>query len=835
MRQGKHAWLFAVAILISAEVSAQFQNQLSNPGFESLGKTGADMPAAWSFTPQPSAPATCRQDTEVRFSGNASLRMESAQAVTEKLGHRLFQTVRLKPEAVRKTALFSCRLRGRALEGASIVLIGTKGEDSSAVWKQFPVKSGDFEWYLLGEELTLPEGLEKLRAEVRLKGPGTLWTDDISLQIVDYRPRLEDDKDNMVLNPGFEDVDRAGIPLNWRRTFQQGSKITAVASEDVKYEGKRALKVEMFEPLKTAAPHIIQQVWALTPVSETRYCDVSFMLKGKDLSAAAIVVVADTKTKPNIVWKVFHLPQGTFDWQKITACVAVPPGVNTLRLHLRFRNAGIAWFDNVIMHVRDFTPEFIGFEGELDVASHLPGLWKEKKIHGNENVSEIAIEDEGGKRVAVQSWKGGAPLSGFQVPLPAHYLKAPVVEVSGELRTTADGAARIGMEFYDAKGDLMGSAFADVAPAKIWMPYSTHFEPPANAASAQVLLMNTGKGDVRFSEIRILTGDARKAVRVQFPPITSTLLPVDSSLMQLKVSAPEFNSFADSPRPLTFKFKAVKAKLKSPRVVIDLPAGIRIWDAACPHPSVEYWKQEHFSSEPLKRPEGEYRRWSCESPNALGFASPNGYGQFCELNVLLTTETPGESLMDQKVFWHLENDGESMPEKSFTLNILPPMKKTANPKRFQFIRWNDEELTFADKDAFLASIRCMEEAGYTWATRYEREMTAVAEARRILQERGWRFFVRRCVPNIHNRNSCSEGTGIKIPAPIRADGSVMPGSNMCPTFLTASPELAKPYDDYVRKLLNKRDFAKGDWLILDSEQWSPMDWCFCDLCRGEFA
>ncbi len=816
-------------IFAAAVVSGTLMGQvlIYDQGFDRFRPDG--IPNAWALSAQAGGKVTVAPDSKIKSSGEFSARITVEKAPAGKMPHMLFQRRNFQAQQVDRSCQYSFNVRGKNLKGAQIVFVGHSPEKKHLIWQSIKLPDGDFEWQKISGNFVVPAGVNSIICYIRIKNPGTLWVDDAHAEVVKLIPNAA----GFIRNSGFEEVDAKGNPLYWKRRLHPLGKAVVTTDTTVKFSGSRSLRIHGGAALKNLAQnHAVFQSRSFSPATtKDGYCRFSFKLRGEELKRPQVVVIARGGGNPHLVWKAFALPEGTFDWQDFSCVVRIPAGAEMIIPEIRLRSMGNLWVDDVCADYFEFAPQGFDFSGKKNTVSGLPGAWQVKTFFGNENTSSADVIAENGKNIVIQKWLSGTPLAGLKHPLADYWLCAPAFEISGR----GKGEFKVGVEFYDHSGALIGDVVSNEMKSADWQDYSLKVIPPAKAARADLVLLNCGKTVTAFDGVNISMCDSAGALKVEFPALNVNVWPVEYSLLQHQVKTPEFNTFTDSPNKLHFSFRADRKRLKDPALVIDLPADVRIADAYCPHISPENWGQEKFTVTPLKRQEGDYRRYRFSSLRALTFALPDRKIFGCSAVVLLLPEKEGSVFNGKKVFYHLENDGKAMAEHSFLLNMLPALPKTPNPKRFAFIRWNDEELSVPDDAVFMKSIRQLEETGYTWCTRNDGSLPVWFRQRTMLESRGWRFFIRRAALNIHMRNSASSATKLKVPAPIMADGTVKAGTEMCPTFMTCDPEFVGRYKKYLRKKISSYKYNKNDWVIIDSEQFRPMDWCFCELCRSEFS
>ncbi|KJK11428.1 hypothetical protein UB45_13295 [Terrabacter sp. 28] len=165
-----------------------------------------------------------------------------------------------------------------------------------------------------------------------------------------------------VTNPGFE----VGL-VGWARsTWGAGSTGTAQVDAQVAHSGTASVKV-VANPNGTVGSTVgVSLNGKYRPVVGTGTYRVSVWCRTENLSGtegayldvlfytAAGVAKADQK---------FGLLKGTHDWTQITAEVTVPSDATSVRLDLRARGEGTAWFDDV---------ELVQTSGEPPTADGLP-------------------------------------------------------------------------------------------------------------------------------------------------------------------------------------------------------------------------------------------------------------------------------------------------------------------------------------------------------------------------------------------------------------------------------------------------------------------------------
>lgn len=636
---------------------------------------------------------------------------------------------------------------------------------------------------------------------------------------------------NLMPNPGFETVDK-------KNAFASGWDFSPRGNPDVSIEldsanphrGKYSARV--YKEVVKPTALIVRTVYFRKPLETPRRCVVSYWLCGNNVTAGYVVFSTGTKEKLQLQWLNLGNIAGTFEWRKVSKEIELKKNTEHFILSFRLNGSGTLWIDDVSV---EFLPEQLAFQkdfsGRLSGITYLPEGWNEKKYDGNENFSEIKIMKLDGKTVAAQEWKGGAPKSGFSTDLPSDFVKMKAIRVQGNVKSDGKGKAVLGLELLDKNGMITGETLSEPFSENKWGKIDATFMIPADSANVRALLLNTGNGNVWFDGILVREGNPKEGKPWGNMVLEAKIFPVSTSSDQLGGEA-QFNTFVNSPVGLAFHFKGDISKFAKPALLIDLPSDVKIADVFTTHP--EAWRAEKFTVAPVTRREGAYRRWRIENPRAMQLAAPNGFLYQRKIVMALMPEKPAEVKSGRKVFWHLENGGQAGPEESFILNFLPPMAASPNPKRFKMMRWDFEDMNFSRNDVLLSAVKCMEEANYIWSRRYPaKKFPRSVEINRILAERGWKFMLPGA-PSAHPQNYTAVKNRIKLEYAVDASGKIMP-DKLCPEFVVNDPAFIPLRDEVIQKSIQERNPRSGDYLVLDFEDWSPMDWCFCLRCRTAFA
>ncbi len=631
-------------------------------------------------------------------------------------------------------------------------------------------------------------------------------------------------------NTDFETANpKTGFADGWM--FMKGGVGTTdiTLTADNVASGKNALKMEV----RNVSRQKYATIWGchyFQPALKTaRKIRIRFRAAGEIQDGDFFAVFsANSKLISATQWCAFDSCRSSFPWKTIEKEFVLYPGTESLTLSFRACGTGTVWIDAVNAELLEETPVIRKLFSEPLSANGLPAGWEEKKYDNNENISAVRVEKHANGLKdhvlsACQQWKSGAEKSGFALEIPPSMM-GKTVKISSWACCEELGRAVIGFELLDASGKQVKESLGVPSSHHGWFNIFHTATLPATG-KVRILLLNVGQGTVWFDGVTILEDNSKKAVKLAVDSLECRSVPLDTS--RERFGNYEFNTFADSPTKLSFCFKGVKEELKNPALCIDLPEDVKIGDAWNPHPGAINRASEKAVVTPIVRKEGRYRRWKYINPSGMRDIQPTYDAYMREMAVVFLPENQEKVKPSCKVFWHIENDGIAGREDAFTLNFLPPMEKTPNPKHFQFMRWMSEYLYIHDWDCFLASLKHLEECGYTW-----RQFRFPGKINDLFKAKGpqWKFFA------IDGRgdNTVHFPKDLKIDGAARGlDGKRMP--QVCPELYLNDPAVRAAYErDYTRQM--KADALEpGDYFFMDNEDFAPMEWCFCERCRKAFA
>lgn len=178
---GASIWIAAIAVLAAGE-----QNLIGNPGFEI---SSGDRPARWDLYLMPQDGAYARLDGPGHTDAFAAaihaplphpknpVNNWSQNVIGEFGGKTLALTAYVKAQDVHEAGVWVQCWRRRPL-----TLL-----DTATTERDFPV-FGTVDWQLLETTVNVPAETDFLTVRCVLKGPGTVWFDDLSLMDTEGKP-----------------------------------------------------------------------------------------------------------------------------------------------------------------------------------------------------------------------------------------------------------------------------------------------------------------------------------------------------------------------------------------------------------------------------------------------------------------------------------------------------------------------------------------------------------------------------------------------------------------------------------------------------------------------
>lgn len=632
-------------------------------------------------------------------------------------------------------------------------------------------------------------------------------------------------------NPGFEDV----ISVNgkelidkWTCDTGKTGKNYAGTDGEIKYEGKKSLKLKSEDQngyIRVSSSSIP------LPENFSGSVRLSVMAKSSEMSKesnASVVLEGDSPEKSQLQWTTLVNCNGEFEWKEFKGVTQIKPGVKSLRVSLRLAGNGTIWFDKVDLELLSNSDSKLAECNKknssisLSDTLGLPENWESKFFEGLESTALFSTKSVNGRNAAEVLWQGGSSNVGIQPEKPVPVTSGTVYEFSADIMSGGEGLGQLQVDFLDAKGKCLVQEKSDeLGSMADWKKLSLCFEVPQNSMSMNVYCLNKGQGTVWFSKISLK--ESRREYLAKVFPVKFACEPAEGNAIWNNGEA-VFNTFMGSPCSLTFDFWGDKSKLKSPVFIIDLPEEVSIAECFYTHASIEKQKLTALQ-EPVVRNGRKYMRYSFVNPECFKMIAPQP--AWCRsLTVLFDPSGKSDTVNKKfKAFVFIQNGEERSSEKTFTINFLPPMPKSANPKNFSGMIWNNQDLGVSDNKLFESILLHFEEANLTGRSFNNWGRGQLREQDEICRAHGWQLYFT-AGGSVFEKIEKDEDKALLY------NGKKT--EHLCPSFLL-SPETYLTQKELFKSYTEKLNLKDADIVVLDYEPWQASDWCFCDKCVKRFA
>ena len=242
---------------------------------------------------------------------------------------------------------------------------------------------------------------------------------------------LAAEEPELIRNGSFETESR-GFAADWNVSRQLLTEGLVALDRQKAAAGKNSLRLTKSDVKGTVT--CTQEV----PVPrKSGGCKLDVRLKVCAVKAknGQLVVITWNAEKKRLQWIQLFKFSGTFDFKEFRQTVELDPAAAFVTVSCRApQPGGILWVDDVSLKLIESAAVKLDFEGEKSSVAGLPEPWREKKYHGNENVSTVSIVKDDGRLVAVQKYTTGGPLSGFSAPLPPELIRQKYISLSCPFR-----------------------------------------------------------------------------------------------------------------------------------------------------------------------------------------------------------------------------------------------------------------------------------------------------------------------------------------------------------------------------------------------------------------
>ena len=636
---------------------------------------------------------------------------------------------------------------------------------------------------------------------------------------------------NLLTNGGMEKVSidkKTSIATGFRTGFYKGSKGNYTSDSQIVHRGKKSM--QFVKANKPGWQQLVTYV-KFKPLVKTRKIEVSAWVYGQDVTQAGLVFFAGTRKKQQSIWTSFAVMTGTFGWKKYTKTFTLVPGMTQAALSIRLqRGPGVIWVDDCSMR---WLSASVAETGKLlknpEMAGAfikgLPSGWEKQMVHGYETVAEYAsAKGPGGAQAIAMIWKNGGGKFGVRAstvkPLTGAF------EFSVKVKTKGASRAILVVSAYNKKDTLLERQESSQVKGADWQKLKLKFILPPKTSKTELTCMNMGQGTVSVTDASL---QRIAASSIKSFPMDAICMPVE--IMKTAVGKAEFNTFATRPVPLAFHFKG-KRGVKDAALVIEVPVQLKFAEAYNTHTGLKL-KKEIPEEQKISVNGKPYVRYTFKKMAVLRIIQA-GYGWERKLAMAFLPQK-GNVGKRFRIYWYLSGNSKKSNTRSFELNVLPDMKKTANPKNFPFMVWNQFDTNFNQPELFRKVAANYQEAGINY-----RKRTGTAEIRRhddLLEKSGWKMFATQpgfLELRFINGKELVKQFGNKLEYCVMSDGKVKK-HELCPSYFSTDPAFRRYLFKFIADKFDQYGVKDGEVIILDNEPWDPGNWCLCMRCRRAFA
>lgn len=613
---------------------------------------------------------------------------------------------------------------------------------------------------------------------------------------------------NLLKNHDFSKLKKQ-LPAFWAFGKYSGAQAEIKLDNQIFHTSKPSLRI-----LKSDDKGWVQlvQTVRLKALSQPRKIKVSAWIYSEKTKLGSLVIMGDSAKKRNIIWKNLKIFSGTFEWKKIEGTAIIPVGTIRLSISIRLNKKGLIWVNDCNVEFSNKHDSLLKnpeLKGKINPLTRMPAGWQKKYVDGYENVSDIKVNGS----VLQIIWKSGGAKFGAET-FPVSLLKPGNYIFSAKCKILGNSSAQLSAGNYHSKQVKSDS----------WQAISVVFKVKAGE-SINPICWNLGQGNVQYQNFS-LTKTTTKVV--DSFPIQAFALPVQ--ITKIWKGKNEFNTFADTPVPLSFEFKGDKSKFKKAALVIELPVELRIAEAYNMHTALTQVEKPQIT--PIERNGRKFNRYTFTNPRVFRIIQK----AFAWERKLAMAIVPAKPELTEKVFpvyWYLTADRKKSEEHNFKLRLLPPMVKAKMPKSFPNYSWSLLDINFDSPALFKKVAEGIEKSGMNYRKRSSAHRYKKID--NILAARGWKFYVTN--PDYYHPKFCGLNKSTlkdKIAMSKNPKGSTY-AHKICPSYFNTSQEFRKHIYSFLQKKYSSYGIKNGDVIIFDIEPWQPMEWCFCESCRKDFA
>ena len=642
----------------------------------------------------------------------------------------------------------------------------------------------------------------------------------------------------LVKNNGFEKLNKQGnFPNFWAAAYYNNCQGKIILENQNVDSGNSAIQLNQSSFKGYQACN--QVIPFKEPLKEAKEITISLRASAAQLKLGYVAIYAGTRKKPQLQWFSLFTWKNTFEWKTFTQNITLKPGAEQLTISIRTAGPGTLWVDNVSIKMHHsqaaINSELLlnsQLTGKISPISNLVPNWVAKMYPGLEAQGNISINKQGyeNKNALSLQWVGGARRFGAEAKLKNFSAKDSVFEASAWVKTAPNGSALLGAELFNKEGKSIGEVFSNPLTSKNWEKLNFTFSTTPETSFIRLYCLSNDIGKVLFSSVSCKRLNLKTSNTLL--PLDAQLLPVDWSSVW-KNGKKEFTSFAQSPLPIGFHLKGESKKLSNPEIVIDLPTELTIADSYNMHVGV--YQKETPKKEKIKRPEGDFIRYRFINPKIFKILQ-SSYGWSRVLCVVITPINPNLKQNSFPVYWHLADGSKRTTEKNFTFTLVPMPPKSQIKPNFSIFRWDADDMLYTNNTILEKALDIFERSGLTQTYRYNNKFKRGMEINAIRDKRNWVH-----ANGLHDHLQTNT-IPKKLLAPIKDKlefrvhtNPIYNKSKFCPDYFTDDPQFNKIVKNFIKETIANMALKDGEMVVMDTEPWDTLEWCFCNRSRKKFA
>lgn len=297
---------------------------------------------------------------------------------------------------------------------------------------------------------------------------------------------------------------------------------------------------------------------------------------------------------------------------------------------------------------------------------------------------------------------------------------------------------------------------------------------------------------------------------------------------------------------LYFHLWGEKGKIDSPKLILELPEGIKVLCAWHGMQAGGSYKIDGIISEDSGE---DFVRWIIPlRKDILEKYIRKGPNKWSRSNLFIIFETGKDIKIDKaNAFWYLETNGQKGKEKPLEINIIPPLGEVKKPSRIKFYFYGPALFNCPDEDIWERIFSLFDRINIKGGVRH----FSVSVGKK-LAKRGWQILDfggegwggwAGGYWGVRNPNRILK-PGLKVEdiiITLRNGKKSKNRRSICPTYMIENSDPGEVYFEEVKKRVKECYWEGVAGMINDYEiAWeksevSPTRSCFCPRCKKAFA